>query len=170
MNLNSFVTYLFTEHKVQTNGKGVCNIDPRIILQGSDYHEEDYTFTLRLLMMNENLSLFVMFWDIYSHFFDQRDLMTLARFLMFQLSQHSKCKSMIEPFLMSETTKMLYRNCTRLVRDEFVELFSNQSMVETMPPGVRLILGEHYIHPEEVSENVLVQMYNLIKTNDADGL
>jgi hypothetical protein len=43
-------------------------------------------------------------------------------------------------------------------------------MVEVMPPGVRLILGEHYIHPEEVSENVLIQMYNLIKTNDADGL
>jgi hypothetical protein len=77
---------------------------------------------------------------------------------------------MIEPFLMSETTKMLYRNCTRPVRDEFVELFSNQTMVEVMPPAVRLILGEHYIHPEEISENVLVQMYNLIKTNDAEGL
>ncbi len=71
---------------------------------------------------------------------------------------------------MSETTKMLYRNCTRNVRDEFVELFSNQTMVEVMPQGVRLILGEHYIHPEELSENVLVQMYNLIKTNDAAGL
>ena len=57
---------------------------------------------------------------------------------------------------MSETTKMLYRNCTRPVRDEFVELFSNQTMVEVMPPAVRLILGEHYIHPEEISENVLV--------------
>lgn len=126
LNLDSFVRYLFTEHKVQTNGKGVIsNIDPRIILQASDYQEEDHTFTLRLLLINENLSLFLMFWDIYSHFYDQRDLMTLARFLMFQLSSHSKCRSMIEPFLMSETTKMLYRNCSRPVRDEFVELFSN---------------------------------------------
>jgi hypothetical protein len=32
---------------------------------------------------------------------------------------------------------------------------------------VRVILQEHYIHPVELSESTLLQMYNTIKANDA---
>jgi hypothetical protein len=42
------------------------------------------------------------------------------------------------------------------MRDEFVELFSNQTQAELLPPGVRLIISEHYIHPEEMPENALI--------------
>lgn len=91
--------------------------------------------------------------------------MTLARFMLFLgLAQTGP---LLEPFLLSQTTRRLFENSPRIMRDEFIELFSGQTLAEAMPSMVRVILQEHYIHPVEFSESTLLQMYNTIKANDA---
>jgi len=145
--------------------KGVPkHLDQRALLIGTS-QDEDETFCLRLAIANQNYPLMELFWTHFDYLYDERHLMTLARFLMFL--GPSRTGPLLEPFLQSATTKRLFVNSPQSFRDEFVELFSAQSMTEVMPAGVRMILQDHYVHPVDPSETSLIQMYNCIKANDA---
>jgi hypothetical protein len=48
--------------------------------------------------------------------------MTLARFMLFL--GLARTAPLLEPFLLSQTTRMLFENSPKIMRDEFIELFS----------------------------------------------
>lgn len=102
--------------------KGVArHIDPRSLLLGTAL-DDDETFCLRLAISNLNYPLLELFWTHFDYLYDERHLMIIARFLLFL--GPATTGTIIVPFLQSHTTKKIFMNCSKMVRDEFVELFS----------------------------------------------
>lgn len=48
---------------------------------GTD-NDPDETFTLRLALIKKNLFAFMLMWENFSHLFDDRHLLTVARFIV----------------------------------------------------------------------------------------
>jgi hypothetical protein len=88
---------LLIEHKVFSGPKGVSrNIDPRIILLGTN-QDDDETFCLRLALANDNVALLMLLWTHFDYLYDERHMMTFARFLLFL--GPLKTGVLYEPFL-----------------------------------------------------------------------
>jgi hypothetical protein len=152
--MTSLVQYLLIEHMTPSGVKGIPkHLDPRSLLIGTS-QDEDETFCLRLALANTNLPLLELFWSHFDYLYDERHLMTVARYLMFL--GPARTGPLIEPFLMSKTTQRLFLNSPFMLREEFVELFSGQAQAEVMPSGVMPILQEHYMHPVDPSETTLL--------------
>ena len=94
--------------------------------------------------------------------------MTLTRYLLFL--GPAKTGALLEPFLHSPTTKKLFLNSPNILREEFVELFSGQTIAETMAHNVRGILQSQYINPPEILQSFIAQMYSVIKQDQAMAL
>lgn len=159
-NFSNLVRYIITEHKVLSSKKQTPkSIDPRIILMGTE-QDNDETFSLRLAISNVPQAFF-MFWNDFPFLYDERHMMTIARFLLFNNKME-----MIEQFLQSETTQMLFRNAPRSIRDQFLELFIGQNIA----PGI--LQAEPFSMNDELDldEDQMRQIYNFIKDNDVDRL
>lgn len=73
-----------------------------------------------MTIANNNFFSFLLFWNTFGlTIYDETHMMAVARFLIFIGNRFD----MIREFLLSETTRSIFKNSTRHVRMEFLQVF-----------------------------------------------
>ncbi len=151
-----------SEHKILNQQRQFKTVDPRIILV-NNYDLEDETLTLRIAISQNSMFIFSYLWDNFSQLYNDKHLIVLARFIALQARE-----DYATIFLQSATTQKIFLNSAYSVRKDFVDVFANANLGETVDQHLS---GDVYTKlSEELDSELLLKMYNLIKDNEVDHL
>lgn len=119
-------------------------------------------FTIKVAAQGSDAALFSFLWTDFSRLWNESNMVDLLRFLV------ENRVDLVERFLNSSTTHKVFLNSTTSVRDEVISIVrSNYSI----PDSVKNIMNNYiYSNNDVLSEEILVQIYNLIKDNEVDHL
>lgn len=149
------------EHKVLSAAKQQKPVDSRILLVGPD-NDDDDTFTVRIAIQNNNAEIFSYLWRDFTYLFDENSMMVVGRFIC-----EGNYGYLMNKLLAYSTT--IFLNAPYSIRKQFVEMIPHHMKGE-YGVGDLLDFYPYNLLEKDVSEEVLLELYNCIKDNEVEQL